>query len=328
MPQISVIVPVYKVEQYLCRCVDSILAQTFSDYEIILVDDGSPDNCGAICDEYATKNERIHVIHQANGGLSAARNAGIDWAFANSDSQWLSFIDSDDWVHPSFLEYLFRALKEKKTDISICSLKRVSEKTAFETVEYPGSLVFKWAVFYAQQGALAVGSCNKLYAKQLFLKIRYPVNKLHEDDFLTHKILFQAQSVSFVELELYYYFINDSGITGSPFSPKRMDLFEALEDQIRFAKEHSEPDFFSNRVRIYGVYLSNYIQLIDESNLSLQEKKKLHLIIQKKMRWLLRGPAKQAGISFQDNKWYYEIAYPKAMWVYWTVKGVLHKLHG
>ena len=327
MPQISVIIPVYNVEPYLHRCIDSILAQTFTDFELILVDDGSPDNSGAICDEYAAKDRRIHVIHQENGGPSAARNAGIDWAFANSESQWLSFIDSDDWVHPCFLEYLYRALKEKKTDISICSLKRVSEKTAFETVEYPGSLEFKWADFYVQRGALAVGPCNKLYAKPLFLKMRYPVNKLHEDDSLTHKILYQAQSVSFIDMELYYYFINDSGITGSPFSPKRMDLFEALEDQIRFAKEHSEPEFFANRVRIYGVYLAKYCQLIDDSELSSTEKKKLHLIIQKKMRRLLFGPAKQVGISFQKNMRYYEIAYPRIMWLYWTVKGVLHRLH-
>ena len=103
MPIISVIVSVYKVEPYIRQCVDSILAQTFTDFELILVDDGSPDNCGAICDEYAAQDCRVRVIHQENGGLSAARNAGIDWAFANSDSQWLAFVDSDDWVHPDYL---------------------------------------------------------------------------------------------------------------------------------------------------------------------------------------------------------------------------------
>lgn len=96
MSEITVVVPVYKVEQYLHRCIDSILVQTYRDFELILIDDGSPDSCGMICDEYAKSDSRIHVIHQENGGLSAARNAGIDWAFANSDSQWLTFIDSDD----------------------------------------------------------------------------------------------------------------------------------------------------------------------------------------------------------------------------------------
>ena len=109
MPTISVIVPVYKVEPYLNRCVDSILRQTYQDFELILVDDGSPDRCGEICDEYARQDSRVHVIHKENGGLSDARNAGIDWVEANSDSQWLIFADSDDWVHPELLARLLDA---------------------------------------------------------------------------------------------------------------------------------------------------------------------------------------------------------------------------
>ena len=107
---ISIVVPIYKVEKYIHRCIESILAQTFTDFDLILVDDGSPDNCGKICDEYAVKDKRIHVIHKENGGLSDARNAGIDWAFANSDSEWITFIDSDDWIHPKYLETLYNAV--------------------------------------------------------------------------------------------------------------------------------------------------------------------------------------------------------------------------
>ena len=129
MAEISVIVPVYKVEPYLRRCVDSILAQTFSDIEVILVDDGSPDGCPAICDEYARLDKRVKVIHQKNGGLSAARNAGLDWVFANSDSQWISFVDSDDWVHPQFLEYLYRAIVDYNVKISVCSAKKADKYT-------------------------------------------------------------------------------------------------------------------------------------------------------------------------------------------------------
>ena len=127
MPTISVIVPVYKVEKYIHRCVDSILNQTFSDFELILVDDGSPDNCGAICDEYAAKDSRVVVIHQENGGLSAARNAGIDWAFANSDSQWLSFIDSDDWVHPEYLQKLLDTAVNNSAEVAFCTLTAFTE---------------------------------------------------------------------------------------------------------------------------------------------------------------------------------------------------------
>ena len=110
MPEISVIVPVYNTEQYLHRCVDSILAQTFTDFELILVDDGSPDNSGAICDEYAGKDQRIHVIHQSNGGRGLVRNAALNWIQTNSDSKWIAFVDSDDWIHPQYLEVLFFAV--------------------------------------------------------------------------------------------------------------------------------------------------------------------------------------------------------------------------
>ena len=124
MPEISVIVPVYKVEKYIHRCIDSILNQTFRDFELIMVDDGSPDNCGAICDEYAAKDNRVVVIHQENGGLSAARNAGIDWAFTNSNSEWLNFIDSDDWVHPEYLQKLYDAAKCNNVSVSVCGFER------------------------------------------------------------------------------------------------------------------------------------------------------------------------------------------------------------
>ena len=125
MPVISVIVPIYKVEPYLRKCIDSVLAQTFTDFELILVDDGSPDNCGAICDEYAAKDDRIRVIHQENRGLSAARNAGIDWAFAHSDSQWLTFIDSDDIVAPDFLAKMISATEQAHADLCVCDFLSV-----------------------------------------------------------------------------------------------------------------------------------------------------------------------------------------------------------
>ena len=112
VPEVSVIVPIYNVELYLSRCIDSILAQTFTDFELILVDDGSPDKCGEICDKYAAQDKRIHVIHKENGGLSDARNAGIEWTLNNTSCLWITFVDSDDWVHPEYLEILYKVCKD------------------------------------------------------------------------------------------------------------------------------------------------------------------------------------------------------------------------
>ena len=127
MVEISVIVPVYKVEKYIKRCIDSILIQTFQDFELILVDDGSPDKCGQICEEYSQKDKRIVVLHRENGGLSAARNTGIEWIFENSRSQYLTFIDSDDWIHPQYLEILLQVLKKNNVAVSVADFKSVKE---------------------------------------------------------------------------------------------------------------------------------------------------------------------------------------------------------
>ena len=122
--KVSVIVPVYNVEKYIRHCIESIINQEFTDFEVILVNDGSKDASGAICDEYARRDERVHVIHQKNGGLSAARNAGMDWMYANSDSQWIAFADSDDWIHPDFLQRLYSAAKKHDCKISACGFFR------------------------------------------------------------------------------------------------------------------------------------------------------------------------------------------------------------
>ena len=173
MPSISVVVPVYMVEAYLRRCVDSVLAQTFSDFELILVDDGSPDNCGAICDEYAERDSRVRVIHQANGGLSAARNAGIDWAFAHSDSRWLTFIDSDDWILPRYLEVLFKAAIDNQAGVSICGLFQ----TYGESAEIPKDRAqepqcFSPEDFWSRNISTATVACAKLYRKECFQSLQ------------------------------------------------------------------------------------------------------------------------------------------------------------
>ena len=152
MSLISIIIPVYKVEKYIHRCVDSILAQTFTDFELILVDDGSPDNCGKICDEYAEKDSRIVVIHQENGGLSAARNAGLDWVFEHSDSQWISFVDSDDYVYPHYLEKLYQAVVENNTNISMCNFVNFSDSVPECSLNEKESRIIS-----------GLEACNKIY---------------------------------------------------------------------------------------------------------------------------------------------------------------------
>ena len=260
MPTISVIVPVYKVEPYLHRCVDSILAQTFTDFELILVDDGSPDNCGAICDEYAAQDSRVHVIHQPNGGLSAARNAGLDWAFANSDSEWLSFIDSDDWVHEEYLERLYRACVDTSVDISSVGLFETDGNVHYNYSADEFSLrtisteeVYFRSVPYYQLPTIS--SCTKLFRKELWRDIRFPAGKVNEDRFTTHLILFQTARITYLTAPLYYYLVREDSIMHSQWMPKRLDDLEAIKGQIAFFDK-------KGLLKIRDYSISGYVKML------------------------------------------------------------------
>ena len=251
MPQITVIVPVYRVEDYLDRCVRSILEQTCGDFELILVDDGSPDNCGALCDAYARQDSRVQVIHQENGGLSAARNAALDWMQTHSQSQWVTFIDSDDWVHPRFLELLLQSALEAGTDISVCGYVRtggepvqVDEKDLIPAV-YPAK------EFYMQFFVNATIACGKLYRRKCFQKHRFPLKKYHEDEFLTYKLLFECGRVVYLPGGLYAYYVNPEGITRSCWTPRRMDAWQAYEEQIAFFERLGDGELVKFRYRGY-----------------------------------------------------------------------------
>lgn len=270
MPKITVIVPIYKVEPYLRRCVDSILNQTFTDFELILVDDGSPDGCGVICDEYI--DPRITVIHQPNGGLSAARNSGIDWAFACSDSEWLAFVDSDDWVHSQMYELLYRAACDCSVSLSICDYQSMSEMVAFSSQSVSAPTVYNGLDFFtSDKNVIATVAWNKLYKKSLFDGYRYPVGKLHEDEYLTYKLLYKAENIAYLDQKLYFYFRNDSGITGSGYSVRNLDAIGGIEGQYQFFSNLADKKYQYKwkpfMVYVYEKHFNN-LKLIGETVLA------------------------------------------------------------
>ena len=238
MSEICVIVPVYKVEPYLHRCVDSIIDQTYKNFALVLTDDGSPDGCGEICDEYAMQDDRMIVFHQPNGGLSAARNTAIDYSFACSDSEWLTFIDSDDWVHPMYLDALYSGAKENDASIVISE----SYVTAGEDppVDESGLCAKKYSTedYYINNTTNAVIACGKLISKSDFSGIRYPFGKIHEDTFTTYKILFRYEYISVIHQPLYAYYKNSDGIMRANWSPRFLVIADALEEQIAYFDHH------------------------------------------------------------------------------------------
>lgn len=323
MPTISVIVPVYKVEPYIRRCIDSILAQTYADFELILIDDGSPDNCGMICDEYAGKDSRIHVIHQENGGLSAARNAGIDWAFANSDSAWLTFIDSDDWVHPEYLERLLNAAVENDLSVSICGYAQTDGNEPEIDPEMLSPVVWDTEDFYVKHNVNAVIACGKLYRKECFEIIRYPLGKLHEDEFTTYKILFQYEHVVVIPAALYAYYINFSGITKSGITRFRIDWFTALEEQIEYLHQEKYDRALRSQICKYLLVLRDKL---DWFKMNPDADAQFLCLIKRKWRKALIQYLPRLKPNDDLEGWTLTQLFPKTMWFYWHFKALLRKL--
>lgn len=230
-PLISIIVPVYNVEKYIERCVDSILAQSYRNLEVILVDDGSPDRCPEICDRYGLQDKRVKVLHQSNAGLSAARNAGIDIA----SGDYLGFVDSDDWISKDMYEQLHAAAARSAADISICNFQCVDESdfSLRANVIMPikdevlSGIEVITQKLSSDQDWYWVIACNKLYRRDLFSDIRYPLGKLHEDEFIIHRLLLKCSKVAGVSKALYFYLQRTGGITKTKYSIRRLDAAEA-----------------------------------------------------------------------------------------------------
>lgn len=184
MPELSIIVPVYKVEKYLPRCIDSILAQTFGDFELILIDDGSPDGCGRICDEYARKDKRIVVIHQKNMGVSAARNAGLDIA----RGRYIGFVDSDDWIEPQMYEVMMDAIRENGADMAVCGVRYADEDGKFTRADMLSEGVYSrdglLEDVFAMPNRLGGGCCNKVFDASKIASVRFKVGMTIAEDAL------------------------------------------------------------------------------------------------------------------------------------------------
>lgn len=243
MTAITVIVPIYKVEKYIYRCIDSILAQSFQNFDLILVDDGSPDACPQICDSYAEKDDRVAVIHKHNGGLSDARNAGIDWAMVHSDSMFLAFVDSDDYLHPDYLRILYETAKNESADLVACDFIRVNDRE--EIVEEKHG--FRGLVTESKSKLFEclhlnwriVPAWNKLYSKNIFAELRFPFGKVHEDAFVIHHVLWNCHRAAFIPDGLYYYRQRNNSIMATESVRSKLDGLEAFVEQYEFRQRHS-----------------------------------------------------------------------------------------
>lgn len=251
---VSIVIPIYNVEEFLRECLETVINQTYKNLEIILSDDGSTDGCPQICDEYQKRDNRIKVIHKKNGGLSDARNAGIEIA----TGQYISFIDSDDFIELDMIEYLYHLIQVVDADFSCCQRKNINENG----IEIPNTAVYSNNVirgndecmkgFFMNPGIDTV-AWGKLYRIDLFKTIRYPYGKYHEDVYTTYKVIAESNCISIGFEKKYYYRLRKVSISNSSFKMRHLDAIEANIERSRFImKNYPELKIYANAGIIYA----------------------------------------------------------------------------
>lgn len=255
MAEVSIIVPVYQVENYLRQCVDSILAQTFPDFELILVDDGSKDRSGQICDEYAKVDERVKVIHKENGGLSDARN----WGMEQATGTYFMFVDSDDSIAPTMLERLHQGILKENADIAACNFHYCFEDDRSKdfTTDIRPEVISGSEIFYHRKNDRSYGYWtvvwNKLYKSETFSKLRFRVGKYHEDEFWANDIYQMNITVITIPECLYYYRQRDNSIMRKADIRKNFDILEAFQERIDVYLREEQYSAQAYRVLIYSL---------------------------------------------------------------------------
>ena len=257
--KVSIVVPIYNVEKFLVRCIDSIVNQTYSNLEIILVDDQSPDNCGAICDDYARKDDRIKVIHQENKGLSGARNSGIDIATGD----YIAFIDSDDFIASDYVETLLDTLIKTGADIVQCYYQRFNNEDECKTTDNSNVVIKEYSSLEYLKNhnrSNVMTACNKLYKIALFSKIRYPLGKIHEDLATTYKVIDISNKVAVIDKILYYYYDNYESISKGKIKLDKLALIDIYQEQAEYFKVKGYNDLYvtacNNLALAFGTLIS------------------------------------------------------------------------
>ena len=327
-PSISIIVPVYKVEKYLRKCVDSILCQSFSDFELILVDDGSPDNCPAICDEYANIDERIIVIHQENRGLSASRNAGLQIA----KGKYICFVDSDDILHPQYCAILIKGIQKNDCLLCACNVQRFSEILEPTEIFKENDCVyttynFEEFLIMQMSQTKEMGVWNRIYSRSIFDSIHFTEGKLHEDIIFAADLLdSNIANIALIELPLYYYRQRHDSIVSSQSVNRRCSPDRVFAGSYLYskAKEHN----FEHLDKCFQYALSHPWSFVDPIYVSKKFKtnrtfmKALRLLMQQNKSSVLSNPyfpniIKKRMILFSKSRFLYGLnAYARLFRVY------------
>jgi len=319
MPKISVIVPVYRAEEYLEHCVDSILSQTYQDLEVFLVDDGSPDNCGAICDAYAQKDSRVRVIHQENQGQAAARNRAIAYA----TGEWLCFVDSDDLIHPQMVELLYNAAEQSGADIALCRMLEAPElpedflkprEQDFETLEMNEETLVS---LHDRDAYPAWVACDKLVRTELVKQYPFVEGRVFEDNEAVCHWVCGAKRLAKLHQELYFYRTNPDSTTKSTFSVKKLDYLWALERIIAF---YDSIGYLQMKARFADRYAQALVDSCNGIRYSLHQSELVPGIEKQALRFIRQ---QKLYLTTQQKEAILDVMHPKLIRLYWPVAGAV-----
>ncbi len=316
-PLISIVIPVYKVEEYLDKCVESVINQTYENLEIILVDDGSPDKCPRMCDKWFGKDKRIRIIHKKNGGLSDARNAGIEKA----KGEYISFIDSDDYIEPNYVEFLYDNLINENADISMGKHYVIYDKKTLNTGSGKKYIVDPHECFekllYGED--FDVSATVKLYKINLFDDIRYPRGRVYEDAATTYKLIDKARVIVLNSVPIYNYFIRENSISNNSFSERKFDLIKSTNEMCDYiVNKYPDLKMACERRRMYA-YLSTLTQLAKSKKYDEKHKEELLSYIKEHRKEIL----KDKRICLRDRlgliSTYFGFGFYKFCWRFYSI---------
>lgn len=311
MSKISVIVPVYKVEKYIHRCLDSILGQTFEDLELLIVDDGSPDRCGEICEHYKERDKRVRVFHQENKGPADARNTALNWFFKESDSEWITFIDSDDWVHKDYLKILYEGAITHGADICQCEMIETEVTLSDEAIlsQECNRVSAERALYKEGRFEIDGYAWGKLYRRNLFEKRRFPVGKIFEDFYLIPEIVLKANAIIETKNKLYYYFQRSDSIVWSRNMRYIENKWMGYERLIQLFTEYHEDRLASIMKNAYVFWTQSLV----DTTIDRDERK----IIIRRGREIIKRYPEISGYPFHLNH--------DIMFSFYPVVGAIYK---
>lgn len=324
MPLLSVVTPVYNMSGFIYNCVNSILNQTFKDFELLLIDDGSTDGSSKICDDFALLDNRVKVVHKTNGGLASALNAGID----HSIGKYIVFVDSDDFIRLEALEWLVDAAVDHCAEMAVFELQRGSDNHC--VWENPTSTVYECSGLELIKNSL-IGKSGKswmlhgkIFSRSCFNNTRFPDGRIYEDNSTVYKILYQLDKVVCSDDTVYYYYTNPEGIVNSTFSLKHLDYLLVLEEMIEFFTNHHESELLDWAHKSYLYSLADMYRKVHEncSEPSVEAELKRKLLAQYKQE------KEKYPINMETYPSVIEVLKPTYAKLYWQSKALKQKLTG